>query len=145
MRIIFVSSRAPILTLSPATRVAPEPPLSQPVPSLFHGPTHAKVWTLRIVTPTVPATPTVPPLAPATTATIASLPYAVTSMLLFAFTCAESSMYASVLSVTRWTPTPTPTPAVPAMARVAATPISWNELPAATRTDWSDEGEATLS
>ena len=145
----LVSSRAETTTLLPADSVVgcsrSAAPCAQPAPSFIQFPTHAKVVVLRIVTVRVPATPTVPPLAPATTDTTASLPVAKTVMLSAAFTCAPSSMYASVLSVTRCTPTPTPTPAVPAIASVAATPISWNWLAAATRTDWCESGEKTLA
>jgi len=38
------------------------------------------VWTLAIVTETVPATPTVPPPAPAVTPTIVSRPFALIEM-----------------------------------------------------------------
>ena len=118
----FVSSAAETSTLLPARIVTAVPVL-------------ANVWTLRMVTPTVPATPTSPPAAPATTAMIDSCPVAMTETLPpVAFTVAELSMNASVFSVTRWTPTPTPTPAVPAIASVAATLSSWYWSPAATLT-----------
>src|SRR5271169_6066552 len=117
----FVSSWAETRTLLPATMVTFVPVL-------------ANVWTLRMVTATVPATPTVPSATPATTATIVSLPVAITETLPPAFTVAELSMNASVLSVTRWMPMPTPTPASPAIASVAATLSSWYWLPAATLT-----------
>ena len=120
-RTSFVSSCAETSTLFPATIVTFVPVL-------------ANVWTWRMVTPTVPATPTSPPAAPATTAMIESWPVAMTETLPPAVTDAESSMNASTLSVTRWTPTPTPTPAVPPIANVAATLISWYWLPAATLT-----------
>ena len=74
-----MSSPAETSTLLPATIVTLVP-------------VFANVWTLRIVTPTVPATPTSPPAAPATTAMIESLPLATTETLPPAVTVAELSM-----------------------------------------------------